>query len=401
MAKMAVILEVMPPMHEVANIVLLLLLSKASGRDILGGLSAYVRKTRCRWRLHVVNSDLTRAGDDLSRVLEIGADGVVAHGVTDATTGPLANFAGPIVWVGMSGEMLPGRIGPLTYVNGDEEAIADVGARYLESLGRFRSFGFLSRVPESKRGPAFRAHFAERGLDARIHVWDDPKDGGGTRRERLERWLRGLPRPAAVMAENDQLALDVLEAASRAGLRVPRDLAVLGVDNDELLCETAEPTLASVVVDHVRLGELAAEAMRRLLADPDQPSFTLLAPVRGVVERQSARPVAPAAALAERAATFIRRNATRGISSSDVAAHLGVSRSLADLRFRQTMGESMLEMILRLRLEAVKRKLRDTAMPIGQVTASCGFACPEHAKRLFKARFGCSMRDWRQRTISQ
>ena len=388
-------------MHEVANIVLLLLLSKASGRDILGGLSAYVRKTRCRWRLHVVNSDLTRAGDDLARVLEIGADGVVAHGVTDATTGPLATFAGPIVWIGTSGERLPGRVGPLTYVNGDEEAIAGVGARYLESLGRFRSFGFVSRVPESKRGPAFRAHFAERGLEASIHVWDDPRHGGGTRRERLESWLHSLPRPAAVMAENDQLGLDVLEAAARADLRVPRDLAVLGVDNDELLCETAEPTLASVAVDHVRLGELAAEAMRRLLADPNQPSFTLLAPTRGVVERQSARPVAPAAALAERAVAFIRRNATRGITSSDVAAHLGVSRSLADLRFRQTMGESMLAMILRLRLEAVKRKLRDTAMPIGQVTASCGFPCAEHAKRLFKARFGCSMREWRRRTTSQ
>ena len=153
-------------------------------------------------------------------------------------------------------------------------------------------------------------------------------------------------------------------------------------------------------MDHVRLGELAAEALRRLLANPRQKTFTLLAPTRGVVERQSARPVAPAAALAERAVAFIRRNAAAGISSADVAAHLGVSRSLADLRFRQTMGESMLSMIQRLRLEAVKRKLRDTAMPIGQVTASCGFASPEHAKRLFKARFGCSMREWRRRSAS-
>ena len=385
-------------MHEkrTRNIVLLLLLSKASGRDILGGFSTYVRRTRCRWRLHVVNSDLTRAGEELARVLEIGADGVVAHGVTTETRGALAAYRGPVVWIGFSGEHLARQPGPIAYANVDEESVAGVGARYLDSLGRFRSFGFVSRICGSRRAPAFLRHFEGRGLNAPTHVWDDPQDEGGTRRGRLERWLRALSRPAAVMAENDQVALEVIEAAARVGLRVPRDLAVLGVDNDELLCETAEPTLASVAVDHVRLGELAAEALRRLLTNPRQKPFTLLAPTRGVVERQSARPVAPAAALAERAAAFIRRNAAAGISSADVAAHLGVSRSLADLRFRQTMGESMLSMIQRLRLEAVKRKLRDTAMPIGQVTASCGFASPEHAKRLFKARFGCSMRDWRQ-----
>ena len=385
-------------MHEkrTRDIVLLLLLSKASGRDILGGFSTYVRRTRCRWRLHVVNSDLTRAGEELARVLEIGADGVVAHGVTTDTAEPLAAFGGPFVLIGASGERQGGRAGPIAFVSCDEKAVADAGARYLESLGRFRSFGFVSRAPGSRRAEAFREHFAERGADAAIHDWDNAEATGASRRERLERWLRTLPRPTAVMAENDQVALDVLGAASSAGLRVPRDMALLGVDNDELLCETAEPTLASVAVDHVRLGELAAEALRRLLANPRQKPFTLLAPTRGVVERQSARPVAPAAALAERAAAFIRRNAAAGISSADVAAHLGVSRSLADLRFRQTMGESMLAMIQRLRLEAVKRKLRDTAMPIGQVTASCGFASPEHAKRLFKARFGCSMRDWRR-----
>ena len=380
------------------NIVLMLLLSKASGRDILGGFSAFVRKTRYHWRLHVVNSDLTRAGDDLARVLEVGADGLIAHGITTETAGPLLAFDGPIVELGSTGETVTRRGGPCAFVNGDDPAIAGVGARYLETLGRFRSFGFVSRLDDSLRASAFRAHFAKKGIEVQIHAWNEAQDDGGTRRAKLEQWLRALPRPAAVMAENDQIALRVLESAARIGLHVPRDMAVLGVDNDELLCETAEPTLASVAVDHVRLGELAAEAMRRLLADPGQPPFTLVAPVRGVVERQSARPVAPAAALAERAAAFIRRNAaTSDISSADVAANLGVSRSLADLRFRQTMGESMLEMILRLRLEAVKRKLLETEMPIGQVTASCGFTCPEHAKRLFRTRFGMSMREWRRR----
>ena len=220
---------------------------------------------------------------------------------------------------------------------------------------------------------------------------------------RLRAWLRSLPRPCGIFAANDYVGEEIVNICEQLGLSVPDDIAVLGVDNDELLCETSDPPISSVAIDHEKLGELAAEALRRLLsgrrrakaADLTGVPFTLLAPVRGVVERQSARPVAPAAALAERAASFIRHNATKGITAADVVAHLRVSRTLANLRYRQIYGESILGAILRVRLDAAKRKLAETSLSIGQVAAACGFGSESRAKHLFKERFGVSMREWR------
>lgn len=397
------------------DIVLLLRLSYGSGRDILHGFSTWVRRERRRWRLHVVNFEIGRAAEDIQSLLRDGADGIVTHGLSRPVLETLRGFPGPIVMVGRREtsnrleEVHPQR---LAFVSADDAAVARRGAAYLESLGRMRSFGYIGRYDRTVRCKTFCAALSAQNREPRLFFSEfigGRTPEGERSDEALGRWLADLPKPAAVMAETDNYAVWVLERAANMGVNVPKDIAVLGVDNDELLCDMAEPPLSSIAVDHERLGALAGEAMRRLLAasggrrpksarrrsaDAAEP-FTLLAPALGVVERQSARPVAPAAALAERAAAFIRRNATGGISSADVAAQLGVSRTLADLRFRQVYGESMLSMILRLRLEAVKRKLSETAFPIGRICASCGFRSDSRAKHLFKERFGVSMRQWR------
>lgn len=379
------------------DIVLLMRLSKGSGRDILHGFSTATRRLRVRWSLTVLNI----AADTVRRALAPGVDGVVAHGLVTGVEDAFASFPGPLVYIGQVHPALANRCWPTAFVHVDDEASGRMGAEFLMSLGRFRTWGFVSSYGifglaqkglAQKRLQGFRNRLAEKGF--KVAVLENSFGPNGD--ERLVQWLRSLPRPIAVMAEQDSVALAVLKAASRIRLRVPGDLALVGVDNDELLCETSEPTLASIAVDHQRLGALAAEALRRLLADGNLGRLSPMVPPTGVVERQSARPVIPGTALAERAVAFIRRNATEGIAAADVAAHLGVSRRLADLRFRQATGESILGMILRLRLEAVKRKLAETDMAIGQITASCGFHSETRAKHLFKERFGCSMREWRR-----
>ena len=94
--------------------------------------------------------------------------------------------------------------------------------------------------------------------------------------------------------------------------------------------------------------------------------------------------------------SFIRHNAIKGIGAADVARHLRVSRRLCDLRFRECYGDSILEAILKMRFNELKRRLVSSNIRIGKITAACGFACESHAKRAFKKRFGMSMRDWRK-----
>ena len=164
----------------------------------------------------------------------------------------------------------------------------------------------------------------------------------------------------------------------------------------QLLCDTAEPTLTSIAPDHIRLGELAAEALNGMMREPSRHrTRTIRSNVKTIVERQSAKPVTPATQLVERAMSFIRRNAIKGISTMDVVNHLGVSRRLADVRFRQFTGQTILSTILKIRLDEVKRRLRDTETPIAKITAACGFRGENYAKKLFKSRFGVSMSAWR------
>ena len=375
------------------KIVLVLRLAYASQRDILHGISDAVRP-RGSWRFHVVDYSADTDGKLGRAAIDSGADGVIAIAAAlscESCASWIGNWNGPLVEIGPHPVPLPGRHAPFSTMGLDDEVVGRRGAAYLESLGRFRSYGFYGgrNTPHVVRARGFGAYFEARGIDTCVYGADEAADLAG--------WLRVLPRPAAVMAVHDAAALDVLAAAAEAGLRVPDDLAVLGVDNDESLCETASPPLTSLAPDHVRLGRLAAEALRRRMERPDAPDDELHIAGATVVERQSTRPVNPGVALAERAMAFIQRNATRGIGAADVVAHLGVSRTLAGLRFRQVHSETILAAILRVRLEEARRRLSETDAPVSKVAAACGFRSPKHAMRLFKARFGCTMREWRRR----
>ena len=386
-------------MTDTLDIVLLLRLSHGSGRDILNGFSTAVRRMRRRWRLHVLNAELDRASADLRSALANGADGVVANHAEPDVVSELVDTTCPVVLISnVRPAALLERPAPVAFVGLDNAAVGRAGADFLLSLGPLRSLAYIGEDDNKPRADAFLSALKGRHPDVRSY-W--PKVSGDADIPALAEWLRTLPLPAAAMVSKDAMALLALVAAGRAGLRVPKDLAVLGVDNDELLCETAEPPLTSIALDLVRLGELAAEAMRRMLDDPASRPPDRKAAVKGVVERKSARSASPAIVLASRAATYIRRNALKGIGAADVAAHLGASRSLVDQRVRQVLGESPLEMILRLRLDAVKAKLNETTLPIGQIVDDCGFGSRNHAMHLFKERFGCSMREWRRRSTSK
>ena len=387
-----------PASAPLRNVAVVLHLAHGSHRDVLHGISRAVTG-RDRWNFRVVDYALWRNRETMRAVVSDWADGVITTGPDDpvveesllACRSPLAVVGTPLA---PDAEL---QTRDLAFVGLDERAIGRTGADYLFSLGRFRSFGFVKgsdRYAARRRAEGFVARLRERGVDVRVF---EP-DANSRRAEPmpLANWLRALPKPRAVMANTDGAATVALAAAAAARLRVPRDVALIGCDNDELLCESSSPTLTSLAPNHVRLGEMAAAALRKLFADPEAPySEAVCSDVR-VVERQSARPISPGTALAERAAALIREGAAGGARVSDIVRTLGVSRSLAGMRYREVMGETMRESILRRRLDAVKRKLRETDMAVGQIAASCGFRSEAHARRLFRARFGCSMRQWRR-----
>ena len=381
--------------NKIYRILVHLRLSYASGRDILYGISRYAR-ANAHWNIRLMPFSEESSAQHFPLPEEV--DGII-------TSEPLSPAAAtssiPTVVIGARAAWLGRRMKNLTFVRNDDAAIGRFAADFLKSLGNFHSFGF---VPTNKpyycsvlRNEGFTSELAARKVeDARTYVNSKAEDGTQDDIAALGEWLDALPKPAAVMAVHDLRATHVLEAAIQRKIDVPEQLAVVGVDNDELLCDFTTPQLTSIFPDHVKEGELAAAALKSLLGHEDsRHTQTLRSSAKTIVERESTRHISPATHLASEAMSFIRRNALKGINAAAVAKHLRVSRRLCDLRFRECHGESMLGAILRIRLAEVKRRLTSSKTPICKVVAACGFSCESHAKRLFKKRFGMTMREWR------
>ena len=387
--------------RKACSVAVVVRLAFGSGRDLMYGIARYARK-HCNWQLHIINF----TGDDtlaeIQRAERKGVDGIIANGLDNALIAAhLSRSATPLVVIGARSPGLRRRMANLAFVRNDDKDIGRFGADYLASLGLAHSYGFVdwsaTGYASILRREGFMERFKDSDADVRTYsATSDLEKGSLEDITALSKWLTSLPKPTAVMAVHDLRAIHVLEAAAMARIRIPRELALIGVDNDELLCDTAEPTLTSIAPDHIRLGELAAETLNDLMAGSSRHhALTIRSSSKTIVERQSAKPVMPATRLVQQATAFIRRNALKGIAAADVVAHLGVSRRLADARFRQFTGQSILAAILKIRLEEVKRRLRDTDTPIAKITAACGFRGENYAKKLFKRRFGLSMTAWR------
>jgi LacI family transcriptional regulator len=285
-----------------------------------------------------------------------------------------------------------------TCVDHDSRQTAEHVADYFLRQG-LRQFAFVGSVPRcfwsEARVEGFAGRLAENGYPCAIYKPKNAKDWG-LEQEHMQRWLLTLPNPCGIMAAMDLRARQVLDACRGAGIRVPEEIAVIGVDNDETICENSRPTLSSVLPDFEGAGYLAAELLDRLMRKIQRKPLRLTYGVKRIVQRQSTQRLQVANGLAASAVEFIRLNACAGITVADVAQHLKVSRRLAELRFREACGRSILEEIRHYRLERVCTLLRETNLPIGEIGQRCGYETETYLKALFKARFGMTMRAYRK-----
>ena len=372
-----------------------------SGRDMLRGVARYAHRN-CHWRLHIINVFDQNTVNEFKAAFERKVDGIILNGVVfPEITSMLKDSPIPLVAFGARVPELGRRTHSLSFIRNDDYAIGRHGADYLMSLGSFRSYIYIPTNQPSYashlRQSGFSDQLRKKGIEVKVFPIDQNRlDGGYEEIKLLCEWLRTLPKPIAAMAAFDQRASHLLEAAQQCGVRVPGHLVVLGVDNDRLVCDFTNPPLTSIEPDHGYNGELAAAELEHMMNTSARNIVRLRKSTRWrIVERQSAKPVPPAASLVTRGLAYIEKNATRGISTADVVSRLGVSRRLADLRFREFYGKTIHATIVDTRLDELKRRLRETGTSIASLTAACGFESENYAKNLFKARFGLSMSAYR------
>lgn len=208
---------------------------------------------------------------------------------------------------------------------------------------------------------------------------------------RVVKFLHAMPKPCGIMAANDEIGFLVLSACRVADLKVPKEVAVIGVDNDASVCENSSVTLSSVAVDHESGGALAAKILAAMMNGRRRNVPNGHSPVIGLVRRESTSVFrfATTAAAVER----IRRAHGFDLTPSDIAAGMKLSRRMADIRFLSELGHSVFEEIRRVRVEQVKSLLRD-GKPTSVVADECGYRTPSELCRDFRKVSGLSPRAW-------
>lgn len=208
-------------------------------------------------------------------------------------------------------------------------------------------------------------------------------------------WLKGLARPVGVLAAIDPRGQQVLAACRLAGLAVPEEVAVIGVHNDELLCDLCDPPLSSVIPDARRAGYVAAGLLAKAMAGR-RLAVTLheIAPL-GVASRQSTDMAAVADAKIAGAVRFMRQHAAGGANVGDVLRAVPMARTALERRFKAALGTTPHAHLRKLRIEHVKELLVSTSLPVGEIATAAGFEHIEYLSAMFRRVCGLSPREFR------
>lgn len=260
------------------------------------------------------------------------------------------------------------------------EHLLDCGLRHLAYCGMDRAF-----VWSRERKEGFCRRVAEAGLEAAVYSSSPRADrlGWAHEHKRMAAWLRSLPRPLGLMVCSDDHSLGVLEACAEAGCRIPDDVALVSVGNDETICGLTFPPLSSVALNTVRGGYAAAESLARQMAGQRTVEPIVIEPT-GVVERASSDILAIDEPEVAKAVCFIQRNVVRPIGVDDVVRATALSRRSLYSGFARATGRSIYQFICAARATRAARLLVETSMSVGQVAAALDFPDEKNFSRFFR-----------------
>lgn len=360
-----------------------------SGRDTIAGMYRFAR--RHNWQIQCFETVPSQR--ELNELLDVWQPlgCLVAFSLLPGRRS-LSFGSTPVVYLGRAK-------GQLLHVEHDSAATSALAAEELRH-GDPASWGFFGPPGKPLWGVLRGRHFASavESFGAKVipFVWAGLKPGTPAFHDAVTAYLRRLPRPIAMFIAADYLAGMVIDAAHRLELRIPQDIALVSVDNDEQICENLNPSLSSVAPDFEGGGWAMCELLERKLGDPGLVSATCTYGPLQLVRRSSSRPNDGSNRL-NRALEFIRTRIGESFGVSDVAEHVGLHRRSLERMFRAETGESVLHAIRAAKLDVVKAILRNRRNTIGGIAARIGFSSEAHLKNFFRNETGLTMSAWRKR----
>jgi LacI family transcriptional regulator len=388
-------MKTVPPAHRIA---LLFNGGKIYDRGIITGIGNYLSSTRASWDLFLEEDFLCR----LKGIERWQGDGIIADFDDPLIGEALAGSRLPVVAVGGSYEDERSYPKNIPYVATDNFALIKLAYEHLIEAGltRFACFS----LPEAQsnrwaqeREKAFRRLLQRdglrgevyRGLNTSAPLWDSAVQQQIT-------WLQSLPKPIGIIAVSDARARQLLQACLTAGIAVPEQVALIGIDNDPLTRTLTRVPLSSVIQGTQSMGRTAARLLHQMLHGVPSTTSQILVPPEAINVQASSLHQPLGNPYVMQALHFIRQYACQGIKTAQVAAYVGVSRSSLESHFRKERGCSVHDEILSFKLTAAASGLKHSDSAIADIAQNCGFKSAQYLHTVFRREFGCTPREYQQ-----
>ncbi|WDZ95841.1 DNA-binding transcriptional regulator [Herbaspirillum sp. WKF16] len=384
-----------PTVHRIA---LLFNGNKIFDRDIIAGIGEYLTSTRASWDLYLEEDFRCRLQD----IERWQGHGFIADFDDPAVCDALSRVQQPVVAIGGSyadeADYPAGR----TYVATDNFKLVKLAYDHLIEAG-LQHFGCFS-LPQAdvnrwaqEREKAFEALMQRDGIHGHVYrgVGTSAQSWDAAVEQQIA-WLRSLPKPIGIIAVTDARARQLLQACLCAGIAVPEQVALIGIDNDPLARVLTRVELSSVIQGTVEMGRTAAHLLHQMLHGARFPDTRILVPPVGINVLASSRHEARNHPHVMQAMHFIRQYACQGIKTEQVADYVGISRSSLEWYFRRELDRSVHDEILRFKLDAAKRLLQAADSHAADIAVTCGFTSVQYMHAVFKRELGCTPKEYQE-----
>ena len=365
--------------------------SREFGRGLLHGIARYSR-LHGPWRVYRQSAGLESA---LPEWRDLKIDGAIVRDVNMA--GNLAGSGLPLIFAQHNRE----SYAPFPAILTDSAAIGAMAAEHFLNRGfeHFAYCGLDEFVWSRLRGHHFSERLKQSGFATNLYCRPKARAKRAWKSEQnlIADWLRSLPKPVALMCSNDDRALQVIEACKLADVYVPDEVAVLGVDNDVLICDLADPPISSVALSTEAAGHEAAKLLDRLMRGEPMAGQEIHVRPTHIVTRISTDMLAVTDREVAAALRFIRRHPNRMMQVGDVVEATNVSRRVLEKRFKAILRRSVYQEIRRIRVNYIIELLVGTDMTVTEIAIKSGFDGVEHISRYFRKETGISLREYRKR----
>jgi LacI family transcriptional regulator len=384
------------------RVALLFNANKVYDREIVTGIGSYLSSTRAAWDLYMEEDFRCRP----QHMQDWNGDGIIADFDDPEIAEALSTLHCPVVAVGSSYAARDSYPAGIPYVATDNEAIIRIAFEHLLTAGlsRVALYSMPARPGNrwaQERELAFRKQLARTSEQAEIfrgestdsRSWKQNLDG-------LTAWLQALPKPVGIIAVNDARARHILQACLAAGISVPEEIAVIGIDNDPISHTLSRIPLSSVIQGTREMGQTAARLLSRMIHGARERSAPVLVPPSGIQVATSSQHQALRNPYVMRARHYIRQYAGQGIKAEQVVDHIGIARSTLDAHFRKELGRTIHDEIMLTKLARAQDLLRAGQHSCARIAEQCGFTSLQYMHAVFKRELGCTPREYQHSQCS-